>query len=325
MAAALSRGPALRFGAALAFLAVLAVAGGVLPPYWRGLLTEALIWALFAMSLDLLLGYTGLPSLGHAAYFGVGAYVAAIAAVKIGLNFWLAAALGIVGGAAAAALAGAIVLRTQGVFFLMITLAVSQILWAVAYGWRSVTGGDDGLRGLARSAWTLVGIDLAAPANFYYVTLIVVALCAGAMALLVASPFGHALKGVRESPARMDALGYQVWSYKFLAYVIAGLFAGVAGVLHVRYKNYVSPESLSIVISAEVLLMVIVGGAGTLFGSVIGAFAIIFLSNWVSAYTDRWVLILGVIYVLVVLLAPDGIVGLVRDAIERRRRRRVAS
>ena len=313
MAATSTRGHVLRFAAVLALLVLLTAAGAWLPPYWRGLVVEALIWSLFAMSLDLLLGYTGLPSLGHAAYFGAGAYLAAIAAVKIGLDFWLAAALGIVGGAAVAALAGAIVLRTQGVFFLMITLAVAQILWAVAYGWRSVTGGDDGLRGLARSAWTLGGIDLSAPVNFYYVTLIVVALCAGAMALIVASPFGQGLKGVRESPARMDALGYHVWSYRFLAFVLSGAFAAIAGVLHVRYKNFVSPEGLSIVVSAEVLLMVIVGGAGTLFGSFIGAFAIVFLSNWSSAYTDRWVLILGVIYVLVVLLAPEGLVGLARD------------
>jgi branched-chain amino acid transport system permease protein len=321
VAATSTRGHVLRFAAVLALLVLLTATGAWLPPYWRGLVVEALIWSLFAMSLDLLLGYTGLPSLGHAAYFGAGAYLAAIAAVKIGLDFWLAAALGIVGGAAVAALAGAIVLRTQGVFFLMITLAVAQILWAVAYGWRSVTGGDDGLRGLARSAWTLGGIDLSAPVNFYYVTLIVVALCAGAMALIVASPFGQGLKGVRESPARMDALGYHVWSYRFLAFVLSGAFAAIAGVLHVRYKNFVSPESLSIVVSAEVLLMVIVGGAGTLFGSFIGAFAIVFLSNWSSAYTDRWVLILGVIYVLVVLLAPEGLVGLVRDLAARLRGR----
>ncbi len=321
MPANLGRRQALHFAAVLAFVVLLAVAARWLPPYWRGLVIEALIWALFAMSLDLLLGYTGLPSLGHAAFFGVGAYIAAIAAVKFALNFWFAAALGIAGGAAVAALTGAIVLRTHGVFFLMITLAVAQILWAVAYGWRDVTGGDDGLRGLARSAWTLGGIDLSRGENFYYVTLVVFALSAGAMSLLVASPFGHALKGVRESPARMSALGYHVWSYKLLAFVLAGLFAAIAGVLHVRYKNFVSPESLSIVVSAEVLLMVIVGGAGTLFGSVIGAFAIVFLSNWSSAYTDRWVLILGVIYVLVVIVAPEGIVGLGRDLAARLRGR----
>jgi len=294
-------------------VAALAILGPALPSYYTGLLTEALILGLFAMSLDLLLGYTGLPSLGHAAYFGAGGYGVAVLSVKLGIEWWLAAAGGLLLGLVVAAVFGLLALRTRGVFFLMITLALAQVLWAVAFGWRDVTGGDDGLPGVMRPKLELGDISFASTENYFYLVLAIFGLSWLAMFVLTKSPFGYAIRGIRDSESRMQALGYNVWLHKYIMFIIAGGFASLAGILMAYHKRFVSPEILSVAISAEGLLMVILGGAGTLFGSFVGAVAIVFLSNYISAYTDRWVLILGLIYVLVVVLAPTGIIGELRS------------
>lgn len=305
---------------AVAF-AILLIVGRSLSSYYTSLLTEALILSVLAMSLNLLLGYTGLPSLGHAAFYGMGAYAAGIVAVRVGGDFWLCLAAGVGASALLAVVYGLLALRTVGVYFLMITLALAQILWAIAYGWRSLTGGDDGLRGIKRPDLGLPGVELTDTATYFTFTLIAFVLAALLMYVLVRSPFGHALRGIRESEQRMAALGYNVWLYKLLMFVLSGAFAGFAGVLYVYYKGFVSPETLSVVISAEVLLMVILGGAGVFLGPVVGAAVIVLLSNFVSGYTDRWVTILGAIYVLVVMLAPNGLLGAVADWREKRRAR----
>ena len=304
----------------LAGAVVLALLGSVLPSYYVGLLTEALILGIFAMSLDLLLGYTGLPSLGHAAYFGAGAYGVAILSVKLGLAWWWAAIGGAAFGVFAAAVFGVLALRTSGVFFLMITLALAQVLWAIAFGWRAVTGGDDGLPGVARPDLGFAGVSLGTAANYYYAVLAIFLVSSLAMLVLTMSPIGYALRGIRDNERRMQALGYNVWLTKYIVFVISGGFAALAGILMAYHKKFVSPEVLSVALSAEALLMVILGGAGTLFGSVVGAMAIVFLSNVISAYSDRWVLILGVIYVLVVIFAPAGIIGELRAKLRERAR-----
>ncbi|MCC6193209.1 MAG: branched-chain amino acid ABC transporter permease [Burkholderiales bacterium] len=298
----------------VALLACFAVAlfaiSRFVPPYWVSLLTEALIWAILALSLDILLGHTGLPSLGHAAFYGMGGYAAAICFLHFDQSFWMCLAAG-VGAAALLALAfGLLVLRTTAVFFLMITLALAQVLWGIAYTWRSVTGGDDGLRGIKRDAIELGPLQFALTGDYFVFVLLVFVLAALLMLVIMRSPFGYALRGIRESSERMGALGYDVWRYKFIAFVVAGAFGGLAGALFVFNKNYVSPEALSVVVSAEVMLMVILGGAGTLFGPIIGALVIVFLSYWVSGLTERWNLVLGIIYILVVVLAPNGLTGL---------------
>lgn len=301
-------------GAAGLFVGALALAllGSILPSYYVGLLTEALILGIFAMSLDLLLGYTGLASLGHAAYFGAGAYGVAILSVKLGLAWWWAAIGGALLGVFAAAVFGVLALRTSGVFFLMITLALAQVLWAIAFGWRAVTGGDDGLPGVGRPDLGFAGVSLGASTDYFYAVLVIFLGSSLAMLVLTMSPVGYALRGIRNNERRMQALGYNVWLTKYMVFVISGGFAALAGILMAYHKKFVSPEVLSVALSAEALLMVILGGAGTLFGPVVGAMAIVFLSNVISAYSDRWVLILGVIYVLVVLFAPAGIIGEIR-------------
>jgi len=286
----------------------------VLSTYHLGLVVQMMIFALFAMSLDLLIGYGGMPSLGHAAFFGISAYTTGLLALRLGLNVWLALPAGVILAALIAMLFGVLALRTRGSYFLMITLALSQVAWGIAFGWRSLTGGDDGLPDVPRPTLGLhFPWSLADSISFYYFTLLLVAIATFLLVGIVASPFGYALRGIRESETRMLALGYNVWRYKFAAFVLAAIFAGLAGCLYAYYNRFVSPDYLHVARSAEVLLMVILGGAGTLIGPAVGAVLIVLLENVVSAYTERWLLLLGIIYVLVSLFAPNGLIGLLRD------------
>jgi len=282
-----------------------------LSSYQLGLLTKMLIFALFAMSLNLILGYAGLPSLGHAAYFGVGAYTVGLFAVKVRDNFWLDFGAGLLAAAVTSALFGLLALRARGAYLLMITLALAQVLWGIAFGWRWLTGGDDGLPGVPRPAAGLPWSFAGGPAFYYFVLVVFVALTS-ALWTVVRSPFGHALIGIRESERRMEVLGYDTWRYKYVAFVLAGVMAGASGNLFVYYNGFVSPAYLSIVFSAMALIMVILGGAGTLLGPALGGAVIVLLENVISAHTERWLTVLGVIYVVVTLFAPAGIMGFVR-------------
>ena len=285
-----------------------AVAAPFLPAYPLTLLTQAVIVAMLAMSLDLLLGYTGLPSLGHAAYFGVGAYVVAVLATERQVGFAGCLAAGIAAAALTAALFGLLAIRASGTYFLMITLALGMVVWGLAFRWVSVTKGDNGISGVPRPElglpWSLWG-----PLPFFYFAL-AAGLCAWALlTLLTRSPFGLGLEGIRESESRMRALGYNVWLHKYLAFVISGTFAGFAGVLWAYYNGFVSPVEVHLVTSVETLLMVALGGPGTLVGPALGAAVIVFLKNFVSVYTKRWLLILGAVYIGAILFAPRGLVG----------------
>jgi branched-chain amino acid transport system permease protein len=308
-------------------LAALAVVAGLillglpylLAPYYLGLVVKIMIFALFAMSFDLLIGYTGMASLGHAAYFGIAAYATGLLALKLGWNVWLALPASLLIAALTAAIFGLLALRTRGSYFLMITLALAQVLWGIAFGWRSLTGGEDGLPDVPRPDLNLPW-SLADDAPFYYFVLFVVGVGTLLLIRIVSSPFGHALRGIRESETRMLALGYNVWRYKFVAFVVAGTLAGLAGCLYAYFNRYVSPGYVHVVMSAEVLLMVVLGGGGTLYGPAIGAALFVWLENMISGYTERWLMLLGVIYVLVGMFAPNGLTGLVRDYLRRRAR-----
>ncbi len=308
--------PRQRNNAACGLAAILILGMLALPyflsSYYLGLAIEMMIFALFAMSLDLLVGYAGMASLGHAAYFGVAAYTTGLLALRLGWNVWLALPAGVLMAALTAALFGLLALRTRGSYFLMITLALSQVAWGIAFGWRTLTGGDDGLPDVPRPALNLplhLSWSLAGSTAFYYFVLVAITVATLLLIRIVISPFGFALRGIRESEARMLALGYNVWRYKFVAFVLAAVFAGFAGCLYVYYNRFVSPDYLHVARSAEVLLMVILGGAGTLIGPAVGAAVIVLLQNLISAYTERWLLILGIVYVFVALFAPNGLVG----------------
>ncbi len=268
--------------------------------------SQILIAAIFAMSLNILVGYGGLTSLGHAAFLGTSAYTVALLTLQFNFSFFAAAAIALVVVVGLACLFGAIALRGQGITFLMITLALGQTLWGVAFRWSDVTGGDNGLPGVKRP--DLFGIHLTDPIAFYTVTIVLFLIALAAMAIFIQSGLGLSLQGTRDQPRRMGMLGHHVWLVRYIAYILAAFWAGIAGIAFIAYHGYIHPASLNLSNSAEVLLMVIAGGAGTLFGPVIGAAIVILLKMVVSAYVARWMLLLGCIFIAIVIFLPEGVV-----------------
>jgi branched-chain amino acid transport system permease protein len=290
--------------ALLAMVALLLiVAPPFLPTYWIGLLTQMAILAILAMSLDILLGYTGLPSLGHAALFGVAAYAVAVLSTTYRADVVTCVLGGILIGTLVSAVLGAIVSHVRDVYFLMITLAIGMVLWGLAHRWIPMTGGDNGISGIPR---------LDDPLAFHYITVVVFVICAALMLLIVRSPFGLTLRGIRENEGRMKSLGFNTWVHCYVSFVVAGLFASVAGVMWAYYNGFVSPTYLDLTASSELFLMVTLGGPSTLIGPALGAGAIVLLKNVMSAYTARWLLILGIVYIVGILVAPQGIWNLRR-------------
>jgi branched-chain amino acid transport system permease protein len=283
----------------------------LLPPFFAGdfyinLASQILIAGIFALSLNLLVGFGGMTSLGHASYLGVAAYVSALLTTRYGFDHGAAALISIAGTTAMAACFGVIALRATGLGFLMITLALSQVLWGLAYRMSNVTNGDNGITGLTRPA--PFGISLESPIAFYWFTLIVGYLAFLTMAIFVSSAFGSSLKGVRDQPRRMAALGFNPWMIRWITFIYAGFWAGVSGLLYVYYNKYIHPSSLSTTSSAEALLGVIAGGSGTLGGPVAGAAIVLLLKNYASAYVERWNMLLGLVFLFIVLVMPAGVV-----------------
>jgi branched-chain amino acid transport system permease protein len=308
-------------GGTIAFLTLLFALPELVPVYFVVLATRIIIFAIFAMSLDLLMGYTGLPSFGHAAYFGMGSYTAALIAINSGTDFFGLLAAAALASALLAAFFGVLVLRSAAhrIYFMMLTLALSQVVWALAFQWRSVTHGDDGIAGIGKpfiGKW-----HLSDPGGFYWAAAAVGVVCGGILLLIANSPFGLTLKGIRESSSRMSALGYNVWLHQYLAFVLAGTFAGIAGAMLALQNGIASPGQLSVAASAEAMLMVILGGAGTMIGPALGAFIVVLLGFLVSEQTERWISILGIIYIIVVLAAPRGIYPMLRSTAQRLVRR----
>lgn len=287
---------------AAACLALPFVAGD----YYVNLGSQILIAALFALSLNLLVGYGGLTSLGHAAYMGVAAYVSGWLFLKFGLGHLVTAPLALLITTLMAALFGLIALRASGIGFLMITLALAQVLWGLAFRWVTVTNGDNGLSGLTRPM--PFGIDLNGANAFYFFTLIVFALSTACIVAFANSAFGAVLRGTRDQPRRMLALGHNVWMVRYLTFICAGFWAAVSGLLFVYYHKFIHPQALSLTNSAETLLMVIAGGSGTLIGPIVGAAVVVLLKNYVSAFVERWTMLLGFVFLVIVLFMPDGLV-----------------
>jgi branched-chain amino acid transport system permease protein len=294
------------------WFAIAVIAASLLfPPFLAGdfyinLASQILIAAIFALSLNLLVGFGGMTSLGHASYLGVAAYISALLTSKYGLGHGSAAVVSIAGTVAMAAFFGIIALRATGLGFLMITLALSQVLWGLAYRMSNVTNGDNGIAGLTRPA--PFGISIDSPASFYWFVLIVAAFAFLMMAIFVSSAFGSSLKGVRDQPRRMAALGFNPWLIRWITFIYAGFWGGVSGLLYVYYHKYIHPTSLSTTSSAEALLGVIAGGSGTLGGPVVGAAVVLLIKNYASAYIERWNMLLGLVFLFIVLVMPTGIV-----------------
>lgn len=289
----------------------------LLPPYYVGLTTRALILAILAMSVNLLLGYLGLASVGQAAFFGVSAYTVAIFTRLSADAAWSAVGMGLVAAVLAAAIFGLLALRTKDIFFLVIMLAFCQVLYGIAFSWRSVTGGDDGLPGLAR-AGLIPLLSLNGTIPYYFFTVCIFLLVVVGFWLLVNSPFGLTLKGIRDSESRMKVLGYNVWLYKYVAFMIAGLIGGISGGLHAYYDGCPNPADFGVISSSTALIMVVLGGPGTLFGPAVGSIIIVFLREMVSGVTERWLLVLGCLYVAVVLFCPEGLLSIFNTSLKGR-------
>ncbi len=310
------RGPSLfsvdlKIALVLAGILVLAAVAPFVSSYVLILLTQALVLGIIAMSVDLLLGYTGLPSLGQAAYLGVGAYLTAILATKHGFGlewgFWAVVVLGFFAGAAVAAIFGLFAVRAGGVYFLMITLALGMCVWGLAYRWNSLTGGDNGINMPGRPSF---GIDLSNDLNYFYLVLGFFSASLAVLSVLVRSPFGKSLVGIRERELRMRILGYNTWLHKYIAFVVAGAFGGLAGVLWAHLTGIVSPGDVILTTSVDVLLMVVLGGPGTLVGGAIGAGVVVFLREYLATIVPWWQYVLGAVYVLTILYLPGGLMGI---------------
>jgi branched-chain amino acid transport system permease protein len=275
------------------------------------------IWALFATSLNLLVGYTGLVSFGHAAYFGIGAYTTGLLMKKIGVPFLLAfPAAGLLAGLFALVF-GFFCVRLTRIYFAMLTLAFAQIVWAICFKWNEVTGGEQGMPEIPYPDFTwLERVATAAPflsyrtsEYFYFLTLLMVALCLWLLRRIVGSPFGRMLTTIRENPERAEFIGVNVRRYELGAFVIAGAFAGLAGGLFGIFNRGVFPDFAYWTKSSEVLIMTLLGGMGTFFGPALGALVLLWLNQQIVSYTQYWPLILGTILVVLLFVFPGGIAG----------------
>jgi branched-chain amino acid transport system permease protein len=290
----------------LVLLALLALPF-LMTDYPRALVSEIFIFAIFAMSLDLLLGFTGLMSLGHAAFFGLGAYAVAVLGTQFGVNAWLGVAAGIVVAGCGAALIGFFCVRTGGIPFLMLTLAFSQLVFSVALKWRDVTGGSDGIAIAERPSF--LGYDLSHSLVMYFMALSFFALTYLGLRRLLNAPLGHAFVGIRENEQRMMAIGYPTRAYKLISFTIAGAFAGLAGGLYAIFNGFISADAVYWTASGDILIMTMLGGAGTLIGPALGAAIVLLMKNVVSSYSEHWLAIIGITFICCVMFFPGGLWG----------------
>ena len=290
---------------AAAFATLLTVPYWVPGVYYVNVASQILFYAVFALGLNVLVGYAGLVSLGHAGLFGITAYATGFM-LQSGYGHTLAILVALIIGVFAMALYAVLSLRSTGIGFIMITLAIGEILWGLAYRWISLTGGDNGINLHGRPA--PFGLEINTADAFYYMTLVVFTVSVAMVAIFVRSPLGAALKGTRDQARRMNALGYHVWAIRFYACLFSGLLTSVSGILFVYYTQFISPQTLALTSSAEALLMVISGGAGTLLGPIVGAALVVVVKSVVSGFIERWNMLLGAIFVAIVILMPEGLV-----------------
>lgn len=294
-------------------------------PYWMGamggyteLASRVLVFGLAAMALNFLLGFTGVLSFGHAAYFGLGAYGAALTIKYLLPSTPLSILVGVAAGTVAGALVGALIVKLRGVYFAMVTIAFAQVFYFVTFRWNSVTGGDDGLTGWTRQAIHLgiLNLDiLGSDKTFYYLLLVMFAIAVGAMALLLRSPFGRTLIAIRENEQRARFLGIPIEQHIWLAFVISSLFASLAGALYALLNNFVDPRSLYWTQSGNFVIMAVLGGMRSFWGPLLGAAIFVVLQDYVSSQTANWMSFIGVFFVLVVVFFPRGVLGFIKRTV----------
>ena len=296
----------------LALFPVLSFSGAA---FYVDLLTKVMIMAVFALSLDLLVGYTGLVSFGHAAFFGIAAYTAALLSPKYeAASLWLTLPAAVLIAAFSAFVIGIFVLRTRGIYFIMVTLAFAQMIYFLFHDTK-LGGGSDGIYLNFKPEAKIAGVslfDLGNALHFYYFVLAVLVLVYFFLRMVLRSPFGRALVGIKANEHRMRSLGFPVFRYKLASFTLAGALAGIAGYLAACQFGFVNPEIISWHQSGNVLLMVILGGLGSLYGAVAGAFAFVLMQEFLSSLTKHWQLIMGAVIVFLVLFLPGGLASLVR-------------
>ena len=285
----------------------LALLPQVAGPFWMGLATQMIVFGLLALSVDLLLGHAGLFSICHGSFFAVAAYTTAILQVRYAVPTALAAPAGLLAGTLLGLLFG-LAVRTRGVYFILITIAFGYVVWGVAHRWSSFTGGDNGVTNVPFPA--VGGLRVESHTDYYYLVLLVVALCALGYRVLVRSPFGLTLRGIKGSESRMRSLGYDSNRHLYAAFVLSAALASLAGVLYVYYNRFVNPVAASFPVSVEAALMAILGGTGTIAGPFIGSAIILGLRNWVSSFFEVYATVMGIVFIVTVLWAPEGLVGL---------------
>jgi branched-chain amino acid transport system permease protein len=292
-------------------------------PFWMNaigayteLATRIVVMGLAAMSLNFLLGFTGVLSFGHAAYFGLGAYGTAMAIKYLGTGSIPAIVLGVIIATIAAMIIGALIIKLRGVYFAMVTIAFGQVFYFIAFRWNEVTGGDDGLTGWHRLPinFGLTQLDIYQNDRaFYYFALAIFAICVGAMAMLLNSPFGRSLIAIRENERRARFLGIPIEFHVWLSFVISCLFVSAAGALYALLNNFIDPRALRVDLSGNLVIMAVLGGMRSFWGPLIGAAIFVALQDYVSSHTENWMSVIGLVFVLVVRFFPRGILGMLRS------------
>jgi branched-chain amino acid transport system permease protein len=306
-------------GIGLIIIFALFLSPWILPEYMTIVLTRMVILSILAMSLDILFGYAGIGAIGHVAFFAIGGYTTALMVTRLHASLEATLVVSIFLSAAACAVAGLLILRAVRTYLLMISLAICMCVWGLLFRWVSLTGGETGITLMRPNSGMLW--DITETNGYYYFVLIIFFISLILMLGLVHSPFGKSLIGIRDSESRMKVLGYNVWLHKYLALIISGAFAGLAGNLYVCFNKFISPEYSGLAMAFDFVLMVIIGGPGTLLGPILGAFIVVLLKEVLSLYFSRWLLVLGIAYILTAFYARQGIVGLWRDFYARRKLR----
>ena len=291
----------------LAGVGLLTALPALVPSFYVTLSTRIIVIAMFALAFNVVFGMGGMHSLGHAAFFGLGGYTVGLGVTRWDWSFTVIVLVALALGAFVGLAYGILTQRTNGIYLLLLTLALGQAIWGLAFQQVEITRGDNGISGVTRELVPLVGTGAL---SYYHFVLFVALASTGSLWWFSLSPVGRAIVGTRESPTRMAALGFRVGLYRNIAFVVSGLFSALAGVLYTWHHRFVSPDALLWEMSAFILIVAIVGGANTFLGPALGAAVIISLEFWVSLHTQRWMTVLGLVYVLTILFLPEGIVGL---------------
>jgi branched-chain amino acid transport system permease protein len=282
----------------------------ILPKFQLRMITEIVILALFAMTWKMLLNEGGMFSFGHSLYFGLGAYASVLGWLHIkGLSFMSGILLGGLVAGLMAFILGAFLVRMSGTYFALLTLAFNQLIWAVVWKWRDVTGGDDGLGKFPKP--DLLGISMKDPANFYYLSLIMVGVCLFICWYYTKTPLGNVVMSIKSNEERAKFIGFNVNASKLVLLTMLGFFAGISGGLYAQFQEFIATSTIDMGMSTNVLFMAFIGGTGYFWGPLIGSGIFVYLSEYLSSFTDRWELIFGLIFIIIVSFAPQGILGIV--------------